>query len=213
MQKNQINFTGEIESQFKLLTTIVQDSLSDKWNADGRKIFFFIKRSLHQFKLDRQLQESDILLETYLRVRKKIESGESIQNMSAYFNRVAFNIIREQSKLQKRSEDLHFRLISNGYYDSDTDDLDSYDISVLFKALKELKPEDCKLIQLRIVNGLSWNEISKYLSSDEDKEHSKKLSTSALRKRGERALKRLREAYLSLENSDYTQTPPNRLRQ
>ena len=192
-----------MKKQLELLTKVVNDTLSEEWEESTRKIFFFIKRSLLQFKLNGQLQESDILLEAYIRVRQKIESGESIQNMPAYLNRVAFNIIREKSKKQKKAEDLHIRLINNGYGHPDTtsgtDDTDSYKINVLLKALEELKPEDFEIIQLRIVNGLSWKEISEYLTSSENKEHSKNLSASALRKRGERALKRLRKAYFSVE--------------
>ncbi|WP_036489762.1 RNA polymerase sigma factor [Myxosarcina sp. GI1] len=191
------------QEQLELLAKIVNDTLSEEWDESTRKIFFFIKRSLRQFKLDGQLQESDILLDSYLRVRKKIESGESIQNMPAYLNRVAFNIIREKSKKQKKSEDLHIRLINNehGHPDttSETDGSDSYQITSLLKALEELKSEDFELIQLRIVKGLSWNEISDYLNSSQDNENQKKLSTRTLRKRGERALKRLREAYFSVE--------------
>ncbi len=191
------------ESQLKLLAEIVNDTLSEEWYESTRKIFFFIKRSLRQFKLDGQLQESDVLLDTYLRVRKKIESGESIQNMPAYLNRVAFNIIREKSKKQKKSEDLHIRLINDGYGHPDTtsrtDNSDSYQITILLKALEELTSEDLELIQLRIVEGLSWKQISDYINSFKDNENKKKVYASTLRKRGERALKSLREAYFSVE--------------
>lgn len=191
------------ESQLALLAEIVNDTLSEEWDESTRKIFFFIKRSLRQFKLDGQLQESDILLDTYLRVRKKIESGEYIQNMPAYLNRVAFNIIREKSKKQKKSEDLHIRLINNGHGHANTtlgtDNSDSYQITILIKALEELTSENFELIQLRIIKGLSWNQISDYINSSQDDENKKKVSASALRKRGERALKSLREAYFSVE--------------
>ena len=201
MQKNQINSNGKTEFQLKLLAEIVNNALSENRDERTRTIFFFIKRSLRQFRLYGQLQESDILLDAYLRVRKKIESEESIQNMPAYLSRVAFNIIREQSKRKKRSEDLRLRLINNshGYPNrtSGVDETDSDKISILLKSLGELKSEDLELIQLRIVEGLSWKEISEYLSSNKDKEHSKKLSQNVLRKRGERALKRLREDYFS----------------
>ncbi len=192
-----------IEKQLELLAKVVNDTLSEEWDESTRKIFFFIKRSLRQFKLDGQLQESDILLEAYLRIRQKIESGESIQNMPAYLNRFAFNIIREKSKKQKKSEDLHIRLINNGHGHPDTtsgtDNTDSYKMNILIKALEKLKPEDFELIQLRIVKGLSWNEISEYLNSSKHNENNKYISASGLRKRGERALKRLREAYFSVE--------------
>jgi DNA-directed RNA polymerase specialized sigma24 family protein len=187
------------ENQLELLTTVINNLLSEEKDEATRKIFFFIKRSLNQFKLNSQLEESDILSEAYLRVRKKIESGELIQNMPAYLNRVAFNIIREKSKKKKKSEDLHIRLINNSHGVTDTasrtDDLDSYQITILLKALEELNSEDFELIQLRIVKGLSWNEISDYRNYSKDNENKKRLSANT-RKKGERALKRLRKAYV-----------------
>ncbi len=189
--------------QLELLTKLVNDTLSEERNESSRKIFYFIRRSLRQFKLNGQRQESDILLEAYTRVRKKIESGESIENMPAYLNRVAFNIIREKSRKQKKAEDLHIRLINNGYGHPDTtsgtEDTDSYKINILIKALEEIKPEDLEIIELRIVKGLSWKEISEHLTSYKNEEYSNNLSVSALRKRGERALKRLRKAYFFVE--------------
>jgi RNA polymerase sigma factor (sigma-70 family) len=190
------------ENQLELLTTVVNNLLSEEKDEATRKIFFFIKRTLRQFKLDGQLEESDILSEAYLCVRKKIESGELIQNIPAYLNRVAFNIIRERSKKKKKSKDLHIRLINNSHGVIDTtsriDDLDSNQITILLKALKELNSEDFELIKLRIVKGLSWNEISDNLNYSKDNENKKRLSANT-RKKGERALKRLRKAYYYCE--------------
>ena len=210
MQKNQINSNSKTEyqlelldkkSQLKLLNELVKDAISEEWDESTRKIFFFIKRSLRQFKLYGQLQESDILTQAYIRVRQKIESGELIQNMPAYLNRVAFNIVREESRKQKKSEDLPIRLNNNGHGNLDTtpglDDTNSYQITTLIQALKELKSEDLEIIQLRIVKGLSWKEVSINLSSNQ----CSKISESTLRQKGKRALQRLRNAYLAVEKS------------
>lgn len=187
------------EKQLKLLTTLVSDTLSEKQDESTRKIFFFIKRSLRQCNLDGQIQESDILIEAYLRVRKKIESGEFVQNMPAYLNRFAFNIIREKIKEQKKTDNLYTHLINNNHGISDItsgiDETDNYKINILVKAIEELKSEEFELIKLRIVKGLSWQEISEYLSYIKRQ----KISPTTLRKRGERALKRLRKSYFSVE--------------
>ncbi len=189
------------EKQLELLAKVVNNTLSQEWDESTRKIFFFIKRSLRQFKLDGQLQESDILIDAYLRARKKIESGKSIQNMSAYLNRVCFNIIREKSKKQKKSEYLYIRLINNGYGHQDTtfgtDNTADYRITTLLKALDKLNTKDLEIIQLHILEELSWQEISKNLSLSKGKN----IAESTLRKRGSRALKRLREAYISVEKT------------
>lgn len=206
MQKNQINSNGQTEYQLKLLSEIVTKSLSEDSDENIHVIFFFIKRILRQFRLDRQFQESDILIETYLRIRKKIESEESIyiRNMQAYFKSVAFNIVREKSRERKKADYSLEHLIDHGYgfqdKNSEIDDSGIDQISKLSKALKKLSDEDFELIQLRIIKGLSWNQINDYINHSKDNINNKKLSVSTLRKRGERALKRLREAYFSIEN-------------
>lgn len=189
------------KKQLELLSQLISDALSEKWDESTRKIFFFIKGRIHQFKLDGQLQESDVLIDAYLRIRKKIESGELIQNMPAYLNRVALNIIREKSKKQQKDENLQIRLINNNHGNPDTtsraDNTDSYKITILLKALEELKPEDVELIKKRIVQGLSWRDISEISSSKNEED----ISESTLRKRGERALKRFRKAYFSVDKN------------
>ncbi len=187
------------KEQLDLLNKLINNILSQEGDESTRKIFFFIKRILRQFRLDSQLQESEILIDAYLRIREKIKSGESIKNISAYLNRVSYNIVREHSKKQKRSEKLHGRLLDNGYGHPDIilgGDSSNYDkITILLESLKKLKNEDLEILQLHIVEGLSWEEIRGYFSSCKGK----KLSNSALRKQGERALRRLREAYTSVK--------------
>lgn len=201
MANPQLTPEEEKKEQLKLLTALIEDSLSEKQNDDSRKIFFFAKRTLRQFKLDGQLQESDIVIQAYLRVREKIKSGESIKNMPAYFNRVCYNIVREHSKKQKKTENLCNRLVNNGFGVSETNrQIDSLNYSnnkILFESLAQLNNEDREIIELRIVQELSWKEISDHISLYRNK----KLNTSTLRKRGERILKRLREAYISVEQA------------
>lgn len=55
------------KEQHDILTEIVNDILSREWDESTRKIFFFIKRTLRQFRLHLQLEESDILIDAYLR--------------------------------------------------------------------------------------------------------------------------------------------------
>ena len=139
------------------------------------------------------------MTEAYCRIREKIESGELIENMPAYLNRFCFNIIREHKKKQQKHED-YVRS-----YPKNTNDLiinclrenRVNDDRVIFviDAFKQLSNEERKILRLRIVKGLPWNEISEYLS-DRKKI---KIKVSTLRQKGKRALERLRQAYVSVE--------------
>lgn len=195
MANPQLTPEEQKKKQIESLDAFVQDILSENWDKDTRKTFLFIKRTLNQYHLYGKLQESDICIDCYVRVRKKIESGEWIKNMPAYFNRVCFNIVREHSKEQKKTEDLCNRLVHNCFGVSQTNgqkySLNYGDNSVLLKSLAALNDENREIIELRIVEELSWKEISDHIRKYRNKE----LPVDSLRKRGERTLKRLREAY------------------
>ncbi|NEQ10131.1 MAG: hypothetical protein F6K37_30620 [Moorea sp. SIO4E2] len=173
-----------------LLNEVVVDALSDKRNDSARKLLFFIKRSLRQFKLDGKWDESEILVEAYIRTRKKIiEYKISIVNIPAFLNRVSFKIIQEYYKTEKQNKEIKLKLI--GEIKSDlipkitSNNLIEQKIEKLIGSFEDLSPEDRKILVLKIVKGLSWKSIADRLDIRHD----------AARKRGERALKRLRERF------------------
>lgn len=184
-----------------LLNQLIECILSKERSENASKIFFFVRRTLIQFHLHSDIEESDIIIEAYLRTIKSIKSGLSINNLSAYLTRVCYNIIREYSREQKKSEELcnslaknHLDLINS---DLQISGLDEEKIIILKEALKRLSSEELRLLQLRIVEELSWKEINKYYTLLKDIQCLD--DTSKIRKRGQRALKRLRGIYLSIE--------------
>ncbi len=62
-------------------------------------------------------------------------------------------------------------------------------------AFERLEPEEKEILLLKTVENLSWKEIKSYL----DLQGRKTQAESTLRKRKERALKRLRDIFNSLE--------------
>jgi DNA-directed RNA polymerase specialized sigma24 family protein len=195
----------QIQAQLKRLHEVVAHLLSPAGDDTSQKLLFFVKRLLYQFNIKNQFHESEIVVEAYLRTRKRIEQGEVIENIPAWLNQVSFNIIREYSRKVNQSRTLtaHLRCAAWTSANHPSSEFpDSQPIEALLAALAQLQPEDEELLILRIVKGFSWQEISQYLEAKDA--GCKKYSAQTLRKRGERALTRLKQKFFSVDSVDRT---------
>jgi len=183
------------------LGEVIADAIHLK--GDAKHLIFFIKRTLRQFNLESHYQEMDILSEAYIRTQKRIDAGEIIENFPAWLKAVSLNIIREKSKKRLKDQSLQQNLISTGHGSEETmnrleqDTTDFEAIKTLLESLKSLSPEDIEILKLRIVKGLSWDEVAEAL----DKTGRNPRNAAALRKRGERALGRLRNNFFSVNQN------------
>lgn len=186
--------------QIRQLVDMVGGILSGQIGERRRWLLLSIQRSLQQFHLDSQLEAGDVLIEAYLRTQTQIEAGTPIRNIPAWLNRVSYNIIREKSREKGRDNRLIDRLKPStakhmGHTYGDVEDFEA-----LFSALNQLEGSDLELLILRIVKGLSWREIANLsIQRGEDGKNPHVLQQK-LRKRGERALKRLRKIFRSIRN-------------
>ena len=193
-------------NQLKVLTEVVKDAISHKEKDGAKKLMYFIKRSLGQFNLAHEYEESEILIQAYLRARNKILSGERIVNHSAYLTSVAYFIILEESKRKIRRKQLNHKLsfaessadadVAKAYTDGASDEL----ISSLWNSFKSLPQRDRQILILRIVKGHSWREIVSFVEGDHQAKNGGKSLESKLRKQGERALNKLRKQLMSASN-------------
>lgn len=192
----------EIQAQLDRLHEVIAHLLSSKGDDTSQRLLLFIKRTLRQFHIDQQFQESEIVVEAYLRSCKRIEAGEVIENLPGWLKTVSYNIIREHNRKATKFKALPAQLIHNSYSASETGSgfLDSQRIEALLAALAQLKPEEEELLVLRLVKSFSWQEISEYLEA-RDEGAGKKYSVQSLRKRGERALARLKQKYFSIDQA------------
>ena len=151
-----------------------------------------ISRWLKQFRLEKSFGEYYIINEAYIRgenaIRKK---GIQIKNPSAWMRATCYNIIRELSRKESR----YYSLLSDPIDESQTNNpKDSFNLDQELMRVKlsfqMLDDEDQEILNLKVVQGLSWSEISEEMNL-----RGIQLTNSALRKRKERALKRLREHY------------------
>ncbi|MEM9485548.1 MAG: RNA polymerase sigma factor [Cyanobacteria bacterium P01_F01_bin.116] len=156
----------------------------------------FIYKKVHQFHLN--CDAYAVVNEAYLRGVKAIENGEDIRKPLPWVRSTAFNIIREWSRKQNRiTTDSSFleNYLSNTTIDTELlTDIDTEVGYMLRAALSTLPTQERELLTLRWIDGLSWREIATALSHD-----GKQVKEGTVRKRGGRALHRLRDKYKAME--------------
>jgi RNA polymerase sigma factor (sigma-70 family) len=173
-------------------------SLLTPQNPRARSLHSFIKRTLKQFHLDGFYTEFDIFNQAYLRGVSLTRSGTAINNPKAWMRTTAYNVIREYHRRRRRYRTSAYDELAEAdrarreieftqVLEADIE----LDIQAVASSLTELSPEDRQLIGLRVVEGLSWKEVSQRLVALGENQPSE----ASLRKRGQRALCRLRLLY------------------
>jgi RNA polymerase sigma factor (sigma-70 family) len=163
----------------------------------------FYRLRLRQYRLLGKYEPDEILHEAISRLSKANQVGKKVYNVSAWLRTTGLRIVNEISR-----EETRCRIIDNQNFDFEEFMLDERSLqtecedSELYKrlnqALLELEPEDRKLLRMRYYRHLSWQDITeKFL------EEGVEISTEALRKRGSRAIAKLRKVFISKYLSDY----------
>jgi RNA polymerase sigma factor (sigma-70 family) len=177
--------------------------LFKEFSTTGLSTFNFVNRMLRQFRLNGEHSAESILTEAYVRGIASIEKGRQIKHPTAWIRSAALLVIRELSRERQRAASRSYAerasLLESAL--PIIDNLEEIEqltaqIKLLKKALKKLPENDAKLLELRYILGLSWTRIAEEL-----KEEGREL---ILRKRGSRAMARLKEAIYAekeIENS------------
>ncbi|MGF1516581.1 MAG: RNA polymerase sigma factor [Nodosilinea sp.] len=170
-------------------------------NPHARSLLAFIKRTIRQFELQGYITEIDIFVEAYLRgVRYTQQRQEQIHQPKAWMRRTAYNIIRECKRDRLQYSALAFDELMEQGQGADAIALSAVNdaaitdaINSVLQAFEALSVGDRNLIQWKVIDGLSWQEVqTRLVAEGEDRS-----SQATLRKRGQRALERLRRAYHS----------------
>jgi DNA-directed RNA polymerase specialized sigma24 family protein len=172
-------------------------------NPHARSLLAFIYRTIRQFGLQGYITEVDVFVEAYLRgVNYTNNSGERILQSRAWLRKTAYNIIREWKRDRSRYSPAAFdELLEQGavgYHEDPplgvaTADIPwaEAEIQDVVRAFQGLEDADRRLIQWKVIENLSWQAIqARLVAQGEDA-----VSLAALRKRGQRALERLRQHY------------------
>ncbi|MBD1917625.1 MULTISPECIES: sigma-70 family RNA polymerase sigma factor [Cyanophyceae] len=182
-------------------------------NPHARSLLAFIKRTIQQFGLQAHITEIDIFVEAYLRgVRYTQQNQEHIRQPKAWMRRTAYNIIRECKRDRQRYlavafDELMEQEAAGGGPTAVDDETIANAIASVLQALAALSPGDRNLIQWKVVEGLTWPQVqAKLVAAGEEW-----ASLATLRKRGQRALERLRHAYhlFAGEPDDDLPNPPD----
>ena len=164
-------------------------------------VFTFVQARLKQFHLESRIEVEDIIIEAYIRGVRAIQNGKTINNPLSFLKGTCLNIIREKSRKLKKeifiepeSINSTLKAISNDFVRREAikDDLE-----ILDKALKILQEENSikyKLLELKILQEMSWKEVRECLTTEEGCN----ISDSALRQRLTQVKKRLRRIFHKL---------------
>ncbi len=188
----------KLQEAYRLAWLKLQVEFSDllkQDRSDWIKLCSFARLRLRQFKLDGSYDPAYVMNEALIRACEAIRNGKSIEKPSAWLRATMMNIVRELS----RQKSDHIELDENsleGLENSVAPDLtEEFRWSKI--AFRKLKPQDRKLLRLKIVNGLHWREIQEIYAAE-----GQHVSETTLRQRKTRALRRLRELYFDLKPPD-----------
>ena len=169
--------------------------LLDRDSSIGLTLWVFVERSLNQFHLSGSYTEAYVINEVYLRAVKFIAQGGEIASLIAWCRATAYNHIRELSRRGQRERSLdHTPLILEQIQAQPgliSDDDISEEYEMIGRAFSQLSTADQQLINLSVIDHLSWRQIHLCLVAEGKTDRSE----AALRKAKERAIRRLRENY------------------
>ena len=198
-------FLMDSEEASPALKEFVQEFLilCDPSSPRGVSMGAYLRRHFKQFYITDQ-NEFDVLVEVYLRAYKFLmPGGTQIVHPTAWTKRTAYHVIRELNRRPNNSKEF---VLDEQILDKNavalTNQADSLktDITVLKHALASLTLEEQRLLILKIVHELRWNEIRKILLQDGKviPGNTPEKQEASLRKMKERALKHLRANYYAL---------------
>jgi RNA polymerase sigma factor (sigma-70 family) len=165
----------------------------------GNPVFYSLEvrvnQWLYQYCLRDSYKSTEILHEAYLRTIKALDEGKEIGNYSAWLRQVCLNVIRELAKKTRRVAFIDFQ--NSSYADDSELPLLALELAEMREkiciALQTLAQQDsdaAELLDWRYQQNLTWEEIQTILQRRKDD-----CSIDALRQRGQRARKKLRQIY------------------
>lgn len=172
-------------------------------NAHAYSTFSCFQGYLWQFRLSTVVEPSDICMEAYLRGKLALRLGKVILNPHAWLKRTGYNIVREKHRehaSQRSTEPELLEFLAEASQrrwlqpEVISDRLDR--LMVALQTFHQSDPEAAELMELRIVEGLSWEQVRQHLILQG---RTDVPDVEALRQRGCRIKKRLRQLFHEVE--------------
>lgn len=169
-------------------------------DSEGITVYVFVNRLLQQFHLTGLYDPAYVLHAVYLRMHDYIWNRDGdIRNLTPWVKGTAINIIRELSRRERKTdsiEDINQWEQMNDPAASPQFNIND-EFALIMLAFERLLPEDQRILRLATVEGLSYRDIRQtFVDQGQD------IAEATLRKKKQRALKRLRDLYHQMANQE-----------
>lgn len=188
----------KLQEAYRLAWLKLQVEFSDllkQDTSDWIKLCAFARLRLRQFKLDGSYDPAYVINEALIRACEAIRNGKSIEKPSAWLRATMMNIVRELSRQSSEHTELDENSLEGLENSVEPDLTEEFRRAKI--AFWKLKPQERKLLRLKILKGLQWQEIQKIYAAE-----GQHISEATLRQRKTRTLRRLRELYFNLKPPD-----------
>ncbi|NEQ71122.1 MAG: sigma-70 family RNA polymerase sigma factor [Symploca sp. SIO2D2] len=173
------------EEFYEFLQTLLRSG-----NPSGLYLIAFIYSRLKQFHLESRYEPEEILHEAICRTAVRFNETQSIEKPLGWLRSVSYNIIRELSRKDERLQltaeyaEIEFQIMKLLLPDENSV---SGELTTVITDMKRgLIPEDKKILELRVDQGMTFPQIRKQLENQ-----GIQISDPALRKRWQRLRQRL----------------------
>jgi len=152
------------------------------------------------FKTSDRATALDLTQDTFTRTWTYIQAGKGIDNYKTFVFQVARNLIKDY---YKKSKSIPFHSFKEGVIENQLVDAESAttlaETNLVKEIINNLSDSDRELLQLRLIEEYSVEEISKILG----------VNPNTISVRIYRAVKRVRKKYYALDKSAKPPTQPN----
>lgn len=152
----------------------------------------FVEIRLRQFRLYGRYTSNDIINECVVRLGVAVSQGKAIPCPAGWLRVTALNHIQELYRQEKKTTSYDPVVLSALPLGVEADSDPESQYRLLYESLCALPVDQRELLELRFLQQLSWNIIAERFL-----ERGEFVRSTALRKRGERALMALRRIYLT----------------
>lgn len=196
---------AEHDDKWKEFLTAFREILDPK-SSTGLSVSVFLSARLRQFpRLNGLYSHADILSEVLLRAHKLVHTeGVTILEPVAWVKITGFYVICQWSRKEQKSKPLTEEDLERLDYSHVSQEVLKDDFITVNKALAKLDPDEQRLLQLRLIECLSWRDIWEYF-----RDEGYNYTEAALRKRKERILRKLRYTYHALKLEQITERDPD----
>lgn len=186
--------------QREIINQFFTEAFSKKRKNQGKTLVKFVSRTIFKFGLSSDIAVEEVIGEAYERALKSTDKGILIKNIAGWARTTCLNVIREYKRERNRENllfhekkfEINDELNSRCYAEHIHQKAEWS--QTLTRAWRQLSRQEQEILDLRIVEGMSWRQVAETIRT----RTGKAVKTDAVRKQGQRAKDKLKAIYLSL---------------